>query len=120
MIQARFARKHFLQPQEPAFLEAFFQGYRDCSSFGDFFDWMGPDLLRNLEAKFKGHPDRLEMIQAWIGGLDHVVGLEEIRLTEKALDVSWPVVEFPTWGHYPMIDVPEEWADALGRALAPA
>ena len=31
-----------------------------------------------------------------------------------------PVVEFPTWGHYPMIDVPREWAEALVHALATA
>jgi pimeloyl-ACP methyl ester carboxylesterase len=120
MIQARFTRKHFVQPQDPAFLDAFFQGYRDCSSFGDFFDWMAPSLLRSLESEFQAHPERLANIEVWVGGLDHVVGLDEVRLTEQSLGVSWPVVEFPTWGHYPMIDVPEEWADALARALAPA
>jgi hypothetical protein len=119
-IQRRFARKHFVRPPDPAFLDGFFRGYRDCSSFGDFFDWMGPTLLRSLETEFQGRPERLDQIKVWVGGLDHVVGLDEVRLTEGTLGVSWPLTEFPTWGHYPMIDVPEEWADALARALAPA
>ncbi len=119
-FQARFARKQFVRRHDPEFLEGFFRGYRDCSSFGDFFDWLTPAWLRTLETVFHDHPARLGLIEVWVGGLDHVVGLAEVRRTERTLGVSWPVVEFATWGHYPMIDVPEEWAHALCRTLAPA
>ena len=47
-------------------------------------------------------------------------GSERLRTTERALKVAWPVEVFETWGHYPMIDVPEEWTDALRLALGPA
>jgi pimeloyl-ACP methyl ester carboxylesterase len=120
VFQRRFARKQFLQAHDPAFLERFFDGYRRCASFGDFFDWLDPGLLRGLERELAARSGSTGAITAWVGGLDHVVGPEEVRATEAALGVSWPVVTFPTWGHYPMIDVPEEWADALAASLAGA
>ena len=64
--------------------------------------------------------EALAEVRIWWGGRDTVVDLEEVRVTERALRVTWPVTIFPTWGHYPMIDQPEEWADALRDALAPA
>ena len=38
--------------------------------------------------------------------------------TEQALDVHWPVSIFPSWGHYPMMDEPEEWVRAVSDVLA--
>jgi hypothetical protein len=32
--------------------------------------------------------------------------------------VRWPVRIFPYWGHYPMIDEPEDWVRTLADALA--
>ena len=119
-FQRRFARKHFVEDHDDAILGPFFEGYRRCSAFGDLFDWLAPDRLRSLERAFEHRSEALGGITAWVGGRDRVVGLEEVRATGRALGVSWPVVEFEGWGHYPMIDVPEEWADALRRALAPA
>ncbi len=119
-FQERFARKHFESRPDPATLAGFFEGYRRCSAFGDLFAWFGPEYLRTLERAFASKPEALERITAWVGGRDRVVGLAEVRATERALGISLPVVEFEGWGHYPTIDVPEEWADALCLSLAPA
>ncbi len=117
-IQRRFMRKHFTRPLTPEFQEVFFGGYRDARAFERWFAWLTPQLLRDLEEQLRGRPDRLQGISAWWGGLDHVVGLEELRRTEAALGMEIPVKEFPTWGHYPMIDEPAEWVGEVERALA--
>ncbi len=120
LFRRRFARKHFEVPPGPAFLAGFFEGYARCSAFGDFFDWFSPAWLRELEGEFARRPEALGRVTIWVGGRDHVVGLDDVRATARALGVAWPVERFEGWGHYPMIDVPEEWADALCRTLAPA
>ena len=119
-FQARFARKQFTRPPDPATLSRFFEGYARCPAFGDFFDWLTPGWLRALERAFLDRPEALGEIAVWVGGRDHVVGLDEVRATGRALGVRWPVEVFEGWGHYPMIDDPEEWADALRRALEAA
>ena len=118
VIQRRFMRKHFTQPLTPEFQKVFFGGYGDAGAFERWFAWLTPQLLRDLEAALRGRADRLEGVTAWWGGLDHVVGLDELRRTEAALDLTIPVREFPTWGHYPMIDEPAEWAAEVAGALA--
>ncbi len=119
-FRRRFARRQFVQGHDASALGPFFEGYRQCSAFGDLFDWLTPGLLRSMERAFEHDRAALGGITAWVGGRDRVVGIDEVRTTGRTLGVGWPVVEFEGWGHYPMIDVPEEWADALCRALAPA
>ena len=117
IVQEHFIRKHFHQPLDPSTRKRFFAGYADCSAFGPFFDWFAPPFLRTLEARFRDVPEATGRVTVWIGGRDHVVGLDDVRATEAALGVCWPVVEFAKWGHYPAIDGPEEWAEALSHAL---
>ncbi len=119
-FRRRFAREHFETMPDGRTLARFFEGYERCSAFGPFFDWFGPPLLRSLERDLRANPEGLERITIWLGGRDRVVGRLEVEATARALGVSLPVVEFEGWGHYPMIDVPEEWADALCLSLAPA
>lgn len=119
-FQKRFVRKQFRKPLASAERAHFFDGYARCTALGDFFTWFTPDWLRELEARFASRPEALGGITVWAGGRDGVVGPGDVRATERALGVRWPVVAFPEWGHYPMIDVPEEWADALCHALAAA
>jgi pimeloyl-ACP methyl ester carboxylesterase len=119
-LHARLARRGFGRPLGGADREHFFEGYAHCAAFEDLFAWFTPDWLRVLEDRLRSRPERLEGITVWVGGRDAVVGRAEVRATERALGVRWPVVEFPDWGHYPMIDVPEEWADALCQAVATA
>ena len=54
----------------------------------------------------------------WWGDQDHVVTVEELRLTERRLAVTFPLRRFPEWGHYPMIDRPSEWTAEVARVLA--
>jgi hypothetical protein len=119
-IQNRFVRRHFRQPLDQSTREQFFEGYRDCSLFSDFFDWFNSPFLRQLETQFALHPEQLQNISVWIGEHDRVVGRAEIDKTERALGVSWPIIQHPSWGHYPAIDTPEEWVKALQNALEKA
>jgi pimeloyl-ACP methyl ester carboxylesterase len=119
-FQDRLARRLFVKPLGRADREGFFAGYRQCAAFADLFTWFTPASLRALEARFAERPELLERVTVWVGGRDRVVGPAELRATERALAVRWPAVEFAAWGHYPMIDEPEEWAKALIHALAAA
>lgn len=117
-FRGHFARKHFRKPLTGGARDRFFEGYTRCAAFGDFFEWFDPAFLRDLERRFAGRREALGGVTVWLGGLDRVVGPGEVTATARALGVNWPVVGFPGWGHYPMIDEPEGWADALCEALA--
>ncbi len=114
-FQAWFVRRHFERPLSHAERRAFFDGYAACAALGDLFAWLGPPLLRRLEATLG--PAAAGDVCVWWGGCDRVVSVDELRSTERALGVAWPVRRFPGWGHYPMIDAPEAWADALAAHL---
>jgi pimeloyl-ACP methyl ester carboxylesterase len=112
-FQQHFENKHLLRGLDATTRAGFFAGYADCRAFGDLFVWFTPGFLRDLERRFSVDREGLEAITVWWGGQDRVVDLDELRHTEAALGVRWPLVTFPGWGHYPMIDEPEEWARAL-------
>jgi hypothetical protein len=116
-FQRWFVRKQFGRMPPPAVQKAFFQGYADCPAAADFFTWLTPALLRQLERQFAGRPEALERITVWWGGRDRVVHLQELAWTEKALGVRWPVRTFAGWGHYPMIDDPCRWVRELSHVL---
>jgi pimeloyl-ACP methyl ester carboxylesterase len=115
--QRLLAGRLFCSRTSPALRRAFFDGYRRCAAFGDLFAWLTPELLKTLEAQLAAHPRALDEIEVWWGGRDAVVGVEELRLTESALGCTWPLRIVPEWGHYPMIDAPEEWAAAVAATL---
>jgi pimeloyl-ACP methyl ester carboxylesterase len=119
-FQRRFVEKYFVRQPDPATVEAFFDGYARCTAAPDFFAWFNPSLLRSLERDLTARPEALEGISVWWGGQDRVVNLQELEWTKAALRgaARWPVRVFPEWGHYPMIDAPEEWAKALSDAVA--
>jgi pimeloyl-ACP methyl ester carboxylesterase len=117
-FRRRFVRKQFERPLSPGMQAAFFDGYRRCPAAADFFTWLTPGLLRELERRFGARPEALQNVGLWWGGKDRVVSLQELAWTERALGVRWPVRTFPDWGHYPMIDAPDEWVRALSDAVA--
>lgn len=121
-FQRHFVRKYFTRPPAPETLAAFFDGYARCSAAPDFFAWMNPALLRSLEASFARRPEALDGIRVWWGGRDRVVTLQELEWTRAALGLGerWPVRVFPGWGHYPQIDEPREWSEAVAGAVAEA
>lgn len=122
LAQRRFVSKHFREQHPPAFLRAFFRGYRDAGAFQRWFEWLTPGLLRDLEQRFEAAPGEgaLAGITVWWGQHDHVVTTDELRVTEAALQHRFPLEEFDAWGHYPMIDDPTGWAREVALALAAA
>jgi pimeloyl-ACP methyl ester carboxylesterase len=118
VFRRHFAGRYFQRRPPDDVLAAFFAGYDACAAFEDLFAWCTPELLRELEAAFAAAPRALEGVTAWWGDHDRVVSLDELRVTERALGVTIPVRRFPDWGHYPMIDDPEGWVEALHDALA--
>lgn len=120
LVQRRFAARHFRSSPAPEFLREFFAGYDDAGAFASWFDWLTPALLRRLEVELPRSPGALDGIELWWGEQDTVVGLEEARVTERALGVRLPVRTFPEWGHYPMIDDPEGWVREVSGVVADA
>lgn len=116
-FRAGFVRHYFERPPAPSERDAFFDGYDRCTALPDLFAWMTPSWLRELEQRFAADRGALADIDVWWGGRDRVVTLQELRWTEQALGVSWPLRTFPRWGHYPMIDVPDEWAAAVAGGV---
>jgi len=120
VMRRRFVKKQFEHEPSADFQRAFFDGYDDGDAFATWFGWLTSDLLRRLERELPAQTGSLARLEAWWGARDHVVSLEELRITERALGTTIPVREFDAWGHYPMIDDPEGWVEELARALAPA
>ncbi|HEY1375561.1 MAG TPA: alpha/beta hydrolase [Gemmataceae bacterium] len=117
-FQRRFMRKQFLRPPPPELQAAFFAGYDRCTAAADFFRWLTPALLRRLERAFADRPAARNQVRVWWGRRDAVVSLDELEATPVAMRAGWPVRVFPDWGHYPMVESPEAWVEAVGNELA--
>jgi hypothetical protein len=118
LFQEWFVRRKFLRPLAPELHRAFFQGYEQCTAMADFFEWLTPRLLHTLQRRFQGSRAGLDNILAWWGEHDRVVTLRELLLTQRALRVRWPLRRFANWGHYPMLDDPDDWVRTLDHELA--
>lgn len=116
-VRRRFERKHFLRPLDPDLRAAFFGGYDDARAFARWFGWLTPALLRDLEPRLGGRQELVDPIRVWWGREDHVVTPEELRITERALDLRFHLEIREGWGHYPMIDDPRGWAREVAAAL---
>jgi pimeloyl-ACP methyl ester carboxylesterase len=119
-FQAAFVRRYFRRRPKLELRVEFFAGYARCPAAADFFDWLNPGLLRELEATFRAQRHALKRITVWWGERDRVVTLRELGWTGNALGVRWPLRVFREWGHYPMMDDPEGWVRALADAVADA
>ncbi|MEK7466702.1 MAG: alpha/beta hydrolase [Planctomycetota bacterium] len=112
-----FSGKYFTGRVHGEVKREFFRGYARCRGFARLFSWLATPFLRDLEARFREKPSRLEDIEIWWGGKDRVLTTEELAPTEAALGVKWPLRDFPSWGHYPMIEAPEEWIAAVAAEV---
>ncbi len=117
-FRAWFSRRYFVRQPSPSLRAAFFDGYARCPAAADFFAWLTPELLRQMEADFAAERGGLENVRLWWGGRDRVVDLREWAWTREALKARWPLRRFPAWGHYPMIDDPAGWVRAVTDELA--
>jgi pimeloyl-ACP methyl ester carboxylesterase len=115
MFQRRFVRRHFTRPPSVEMQSAFFDGYARCAALPDLFAWLTPRLLRELDEGLRQTPAAVRDIEVWWGGRDRIVTPRELAWTEGALRLKWPLRVFPGWGHYPMIDEPEAWAQAVSK-----
>ena len=118
LFQAFFARRYFLTDLAPATRAAFFEGYARCAVFGRLFAWIGPAWIDELLADLRAEPSHLDGVGVWWGDLDQVVGVDELRATEAELGRTLPLRRFPTWGHYPALDAPDAWVQALAEAAS--
>jgi hypothetical protein len=116
-FQRRFWRRHVGLPWSDPARAPFFEGYARCGAFADLFRWIGPAWLREVEAGLRARPGALQQIAVWWGGRDTVMSTDELRITEAALGVRWPLREFPVWGHYPMLTDPAGWVAALADEI---
>jgi pimeloyl-ACP methyl ester carboxylesterase len=116
-FRGHFVRRYFQRSLSREERAAFFEGYARCPALVDLFAWITPAWLRELERRFATNRAALDGVDVWWGARDRVVTVQELRWTQAALGVSWPLQIFPGWGHYPMIDVPEEWAAALAAVV---
>jgi len=119
-VRSHFETKHLQRPLSSDAREQFFAGYADAARFAAWFRWLTPALLRRLERELPARPAALDRIEFWWGERDTVVGVDELRLTERALDRTFPLRSFPTWGHYPMLDEPDAWSQEVERVLETA
>ncbi len=118
-FQRWFVRRQFETPISDTMRTAFFEGYAQCSAMADFFTWLTPGLLRQLEEAFAKHPERLDKIVMLWGGQDAVVTLEELQISERALGHQFERRTFDDWGHYPLIDAPQSWVKAVANEVTP-
>jgi hypothetical protein len=116
-FQRRFWRTKTDLPWEHPLRAPFFEGYARCPAFADLFHWITPSWLRRLEDALRARAEALAGVRVWWGGRDPVVGIAELRVTEQALGVSWPLRVFPAWAHYPMLDDPGGWVRALAAEM---
>ena len=105
--------KHFMKPLKREDRRLSSKGTRDASSFGPFFGWFTPEWLRSSTRVHELIPSGSTTSPSGSAESDQVVDISELEVTEHALNVHWPIVRFPNWGHYPTLDEPEEWAQAL-------
>jgi pimeloyl-ACP methyl ester carboxylesterase len=119
-IQKRFKAHHLLTEPTLDWSKRFFAGYGDAEAFASWFRWLTPALLRRLEREIPARTGALADVVAWWGQHDSVVSAEELRLTERALGVQIPLRTFAGWGHYPMIDDPEDWVAEVRDVLETA
>jgi hypothetical protein len=117
-FQRRFWRRQVGLGWDDPLRPDFFDGYARCEAFGDLFRWITPAWLDALAEALRRRPGALDAIGVWWGGRDSVVTPDELRLTEGALGVRWPLRVFGQWGHYPMLDTPQEWVAALGGEIS--
>ena len=95
-------------------IDTFFEGYRDCASFGQMFDIIDFDWFDALEPVTE-----LPVTLLW-GEHDRVLKAGQTDAIAAKAPQANRVIQ-PGWDHFPMLEQPEEYArviEALARELA--
>jgi len=115
--QARYIARHFMRPLAPDAARGFFSGFATCDIQEDLFEWLSPGWIADLEGRLAARPGALEGIQVWLGAHDTLIANSQLDAAESDLGAKWPRVEFEDWGHYPYLDDPLRWIEALDEQL---
>jgi pimeloyl-ACP methyl ester carboxylesterase len=106
-------RRIMFSPSVPSvYLDRFFDEYGHCSVFSQMFDLITPAWFQGL------HPADLPAALLW-GEAECLLAVDQAR-DYQALLPKAIVRRMPGWGHFPMIERPEEYAAeiaGLARAL---
>jgi len=116
--QERYVARHFQRALEAGEVRAFFSGFATCDICEALFAWLTPGWLADLEGRLTARRAALEGIAVWLGGRDALVHPSELEMTEAALGVHWPRVVVEDWGHFPYLDDPLGWVEAVRREIA--
>jgi pimeloyl-ACP methyl ester carboxylesterase len=106
-------RRILFSPSVPsAYLDRFFDEYGQCAVFGQMFDLITPTWFQGL------HPSTLPAALLW-GEAERLLGVDQVR-DYQALLPKAIVRRVPGWGHFPMIEHPDQYAAeiaGLARAM---
>lgn len=116
-VQERYVARHFLRALSDDESRSFFSGWATCDIHEQLFEWVTPGWLADLEGRLAARPRMLEGIVVWTGAQDGLVQERELEATQRALGVEWPRVDVDGWGHFPYLDDPVGWVEAIGRTL---
>lgn len=89
------------------FTNRFLAEYRRAESFGPMFDLLTAEWFDSLR------PLELPAVGLW-GQKDRVLGPDQLAFVERLVPASTRRIE-AEWGHFPMIDVPEEYGRVVGE-----
>lgn len=117
-VQARHVARHFQSPLAPDAARAFFSGFATCEALPQLFGWVTPGWLADLEGRLAARPRALEGVTVWLGGADTLVPTSELDAAERAVGARWPRRVFEDWGHFPYLDDPLGWVEAVHGRLA--
>jgi pimeloyl-ACP methyl ester carboxylesterase len=109
LLRPIFGRLLFSRAVPPRYLDRFFDEYRQCSVFSQMFDLITPTWFRGLR------PIELPSALLW-GESERLLSVDQLQdyrvLLPRAL-----TRRIPGWGHFPMIEQPDEYAAEIA-ALA--
>lgn len=112
LLRPLYRRLFFSPAVPPAYLDRFFDEYRHCSVFSQMFDLISPTWFRGLR------PTVMPSALLW-GEAERLLAVDQVREYQVLLPGAI-VRSVPGWGHFPMIEQPQQYAaeiSALARTL---
>jgi pimeloyl-ACP methyl ester carboxylesterase len=113
LLRPLVRRLLFSRAVPPDYLDRFFEEYRQCSVFSQMFDLITPAWFRGLR------PTELPAVLLW-GEDERLLAVDQVD-DYRALLPRAATRRVPGWGHFPMIERPDEYAAeiaSLARSLA--
>jgi len=112
LLRPIFRRLLFSCAVPQAYLDRFFEEYRECAVFSQMFDLITPAWFQGLR------PTELPSALLW-GEAERLLAVDQVE-DYRALLPRALTRRVPGWGHFPMIERPDEYAAeiaTLARSL---